>query len=64
VHFNALAISSFRFPSAAAKTIFARSTTRVGVLRPRDHFVSIVRSSSVKTIGLATRMASSSLFRR
>jgi hypothetical protein len=41
---------SFVLSSAAAKTIFARSTKRAGVLRPRDQAVSVFRSSLESTI--------------
>ena len=51
------AISSLRFPSAAASTIFALYTSRVGVLSPHFHFVNDARSTTVKVIAFATRMA-------
>ena len=50
------AISLLSRPPAAARTIFARNTSRVGVLRPRDHLVNETRSSSVKTMAIAIRM--------
>ena len=56
------AMSLFFRPSPAANTIFARSTSRAGVIRPRDHFVSVSRSSSFKTMGFAIRIVSASLF--
>ena len=52
-----VAISSFRWPSAAASTLFALNTNRVGVLRPRDHFVNDALSSTVNAMAFATRMA-------
>jgi len=43
-------------PAAAANTIFARNTSRAGVLRPRDHFINALRSSAVNKIETATRI--------
>ena len=54
---SSAAMSLFSRPSAAANTILARWTRRDGVLRPRGHFVSVCRSSSVKEMDFATRMA-------
>jgi uncharacterized membrane protein len=51
------AMSLFSRPSAAARTIFALSTSRVGVLRPRDQRVSEARSSSDNVMTFATRIA-------
>ncbi len=51
-------MSLFSRPSAAARTICARTTSRARVLLPRDHFVSVILSSSVKVMAFAIRMAS------
>jgi len=56
VQSSTAAISLFSGPSAAARTIFARNTSRVGVLHPRDHLVNATRSLSVKLMALAIRM--------
>jgi len=50
------AISSFRWRSAAARMILARNTSRIGVLRPRDHASNVFRSSSRNSINGARRM--------
>ncbi len=50
------AIAALVIPSAARRTMRARRTSRAGVARPRDHFVSLLLSSSVRVIDTATRM--------
>ena len=44
-------------------SFLARCTNRAGVLRPLDHFINVVRCSSVRETRLATRMHESSMSR-
>src|SRR5271157_1682265 len=55
---SSAAMVSLVLPSAAAKTIFPRNTKREGVLRPRDHVVSVLRSSLASTMIGAVFMGS------
>ena len=57
------AMCRFSLPFAAPRTIFARSTRRACVLRPRDQRIRVARSSVLNSTDGATRMSSSSLIK-
>ena len=61
---NSAAIALFVMPSAAIRTIRARSRRRTEVLRVEAHFSGFLRSSLDRTISTATRIAQPSRFRR